>query len=268
MDISLLLGYTGAVLTGLALGLLGGGGALLSIPVLVYLFHIEASVATGYSLFLVGVTALSGAVQNIRNHTVDYKVTLSYGIPSLLTVFSVRRFVIPAMPDILFRIGTYPVDKNHFILLVFCIVLFGAAYKMIRANEEEELASVEGKIYYFNLGLYAIVIGGFLGLVGAGGGFLIIPALVYFAKLPMKKAVGTSLVLVAVNSFIGFMGDLAGSHQIDWIFLLTFAGFSISGILAGGYFSRFIRGNQLKKSFGWFILLIGIYMLVKETFLK
>ncbi len=268
MDISMILGYTGAVLTGLALGLLGGGGALLSIPVLVYLFHIEASVATGYSLFLVGVTALSGAVQNIRNHLVDYKVTLYYGIPSLLTIFSVRRFVIPAMPDILFEVGGFPVDKNHFILLIFCIVLFGAAYKMIRAKEEDETTVGEGKISYTLLIFYAIIIGGFLGLVGAGGGFLIIPALVYLAKLPIKKAIGTSLVLIAVNSFIGFMGDLAGASSIDWLFLLTFAGFSISGILMGGYLSRFIRGNQLKKSFGWFILLIGVYMVMKETFLK
>ncbi len=264
MDIFLILGYIGAILTGLVLGLLGGGGALLSIPVLVYLFHLPASVATGYSLFLVGITASSGAVQNIRKKLVDYYAVLYYGVPSTLTVYCMRRFAIPALPKQIFTIGSFTLDKNHLILFVLSIVMFGAAYKMITTRHEEEKDAPAGSIDRIQLALYAVLIGGFLGLVGAGGGFLMVPALIYFAHLPMRKALGTSLVLVAANSFIGFLGDVHSNANMDWKFLFLFSAFSIAGVFTGTYLQRHIRAEQLKKYFGWFILLVAVFMVVKE----
>lgn len=264
MDIYLILGYIGAVLTGLVLGLLGGGGALLSIPVLVYLFHLPASLATGYSLFLVGITASSGAVQNIRKKLVDYHAVLYYGVPSTLTVYGMRRFVIPALPEQIFTIGSFTLDKNHLILFVLSIVMFGAAYKMITTEHEEEKEAPAGGINRVQLALYAVLIGSFLGLVGAGGGFLMVPALIYFAHLPMRRALGTSLVLVAANSFIGFLGDVHSNANMDWKFLLLFSAFSIAGVFTGTYLQRHIHAGQLKKYFGWFILLVAVLMVVKE----
>lgn len=263
MEINIILGYTGAVLTGLVLGLLGGGGALLSIPVLVYLFHIDATLATAYSLFLVGTTAFSGAFQNLRKKNVNLKIAAVYGVPSLIAVYTMRRFVIPALPDVLLTIGSFSLSKNLLILSVLSVVMFGAGIKMIRDGGKQD-APAEGSVNYFRLAGYAFLVSAFLGLVGAGGGFLMTPALLYFGKLDMKKAVGTSLVLVSVNSYIGFLGDLSSNAVMDWSFLLTFAAFSIGGIVLGTYLTNFIDGSKLKKSFGWFVLAVGVFIIVKE----
>lgn len=258
----------GAVATGLVLGLLGGGGALLSIPVLVYLFHIEASIATGYSLFVIGIAASSGALQNIRRRYVDYNAALYYGIPSVITVYIVRRFVIHELPTVFFHIGSFAVTKDRFILFLLSTVMFGMAYKMLIADKFETETEKEHSINHPLLILYAVIVGCFLGLVGAGGGFLMTPALVYFANLNMKKAIGTSLLLVAVNSFIGFLGDVHSSVSMNWRFLLVFSAFCVSGVLLGSYWGHFIDNQKLKKGFGWFIIITGIYIWVRETVMR
>lgn len=266
MDLLGFLGYAGAFLTGLVLGLLGGGGALLSIPVLVYFFKIEASLATGYSLFLVGVTALIGAFQNIRKQNVDYNAALYYGVPSVITVYATRRFLMPNLPKVFFTINGVTVDKNHFILGLLCIVMFMAAYKMINTQNTDAQPEV-GK-NHAKLALYAVLIGSFLGLVGAGGGFLMVPALIYFAGVQPKKAIGTSLLLVSTNSFIGFLGDLTAKIPIDYKFLGVFCIFSVSGVYLGIYLSHFIHNNKLKAWFGWFILAVAVLMVIKEIFFR
>lgn len=264
MDFYLVLGYAGAVLTGFVLGLLGGGGALFSIPALVYLFGIDATVATGYSLFLVGIAAVSGTLQNIRKKLVDYRATVYYGVPSMLAVYVVRRFLIHRLPEVIFTAGSYTIDKNHFILTLLAVAMFGVAYSMITGKNSNTKTQVPHDTHLPTLVFYASVTGAFVGMVGAGGGFLIIPVLVYFANLPMKKAVGTSLLLVAINSFVGFAGDLGGNPHMDWPFLLTFSGFSVAGVLAGIYVSHFVDGHRLKKWFGWFVLAVAVYILIKE----
>ena len=261
-----ILGYAANYLLGLYLGLLGGGGALLSIPILVYLFKIEPTVATGYSLFLIAVSALSGAVQNIRKKHVDYPVALYYGLPSVLTIFLMRWFVVPHLPAVIFTIDSYYLDKNHFILFVLTIVMILAAYKMVQPGEETS-DDPPHQTNYLRLGVYAIFIGAFLGLVGSGGGFLMVPALIYFANLSPKKAIGTALVLVAVNSFIGFIGDVLRPHNtFDWKFLLTFSFFSIGGVLIGHQLTGRFDNEKLKKYFGWFIFIIAMIMIAKEVF--
>jgi uncharacterized protein len=265
MDIMHILGYLAALFTGFVLGLLGGGGALLSIPVLVYLFKIEPTVATGYSLFLIGFSALSGVVQNIRKKHVDYNAALYYGIPSVITVFVVRRFVMPNLPSVIFTAGAYQLDKNHLILAVLCIVMFLAAYKMINANPPAG-ENVKHKTNHLNLAVYAIIIGAFLGLVGAGGGFLMVPALIYFANLTPKKAIGTSLLLVSVNSFIGFIGDLRSHNSFDWKFLLAFTAVATCGVLLGHQAAGKFDNEKLRKYFGWFIFIVAMIMIAKELF--
>lgn len=264
MELPFILGYAGALLTGIVLGILGGGGALLSIPVLVYFFHIDAGIATGYSLFLIGVTALSGAVRNIMKRNVDFRLAVFYGIPSLIAVYVMRRFLMPGLPDIIFSGSLFTLDKNHLILFVLSAVMFVVGYKMIKEEKKIQTA-VAGEIDYLRMISYAVLIGAFLGFVGAGGGFLMTPVLIYFGKLPMKKAVGTSLLLVSCNSFIGFLGDLGGNHPMDWIFLLTFSGFSIAGVFLGVYLANFVDEKRLKKAFGWFMLALGAIIIAKEV---
>jgi uncharacterized membrane protein YfcA len=264
ITLPLVLGYAGAVFTGLILGLLGGGGALLSIPVLVYFFHMDATAATGYSLFLVGVTATSGALHNVRRKAVDYKAALYYGIPSVTTVYLFRRFIVHRLPDIIFSTSYFTLTRDHLILFFLCLVMFGVAYRMITATEEAEMEE-NHTINHPVLALYAVVIGCFIGLVGAGGGFLMTPALTHFANLNIKKAIATSLLLVAVNSFIGFLGDMHSNLRMDWHFLLVFSVFSISGVLLGSYLNHRIHGLVLKKAFGWFVLGIAFIIIAKET---
>lgn len=259
------MGYAGAMLTGLVLGLLGGGGAMFSIPVLVYLFHIPPSVATGYSLFLVGVTAMSGAIQNTRHNLVDFKAALYYGIPSVITVYVIRRFVIHSLPDILWQTANFTLHKDDAILMLLAVVMMLVGVKMITEKPKVQTGEEpEHKMNFPVLILIAVLIGAFVGVAGAGGGFLMTPALIYFANLHMKKAIGTSLVLVSVNSFLGFAGDLGASPHMDWIFLLKFSGFSIAGVFIGSYFSSRVNGLKLKNAFGWFMVLMGVYIAVRE----
>ncbi|HWB63130.1 MAG TPA: sulfite exporter TauE/SafE family protein [Chitinophagales bacterium] len=267
MEIAHIFGYIGALCTGLVLGLMGGGGGLLAIPILVYLFGVEASVATGYSLFLVALTASSGAFQNIRKKMVDYHAAFYYGLPSVITLYIMRRYVMPAIPKALFTVGNYTVQKNQLILFALAIVMFAAAYKMI-TSDNDVITDEPHKANKLKLATLAVVIGSFLGLVGAGGGFLVMPSLIYFANLPPKKAVGTALVIVSVNSLIGFIGDLGTHTAFNWSFLLTFSFFSISGVFIGHYLAGFIHNHLLKKYFGWFILVVGIWIVIKEAFLS
>lgn len=265
MEISHVFGYLGAILIGIILGLSGGGGALIATPVLVYLFHIEPFVATGYSLFLVAISASIGAVQNIRKQTVDYNAALFYGIPSVITVYLIRRFVIPNLPSTIISTQYFSVSKNHLLLFILAVVMFGAAYKMI-TDDSQPVADEKREPNRLMLVLYAVLIGSFLGLVGAGGGFLIVPVLVYLGNVPLKKAVGTSLVLVSINSIIGFTGDLHSNTNMDWKFLFTFAAFSVGGVLIGTYLSNFVEPQKLRKYFGWFILIVAIYIVAREAF--
>ncbi|MGB5369931.1 MAG: sulfite exporter TauE/SafE family protein [Flavobacteriaceae bacterium] len=261
-----ILGYIGALLIGVVLGLIGGGGSILTVPVFVYLLYINPVVATAYSLFVVGVSSLVGALQNIRKGLVDFKTAIVFAIPAFIAVYATRKYMVPAIPDELFTVGGFLVTKDIGIMVFFALIMLMASYSMIKGkckNCDDENAVVE---YNFPLiVLEGFVVGVITGIVGAGGGFLIIPALVMLAKLPMKKAVATSLLIIAIKSLIGFIGDVE-NLDIDWAFLFRFTALSVVGIFLGVWLNKFIDGNRLKKSFGWFVLLMGIYILFKELF--
>ena len=263
MDIQQLLGYFGALLIGVVLGLIGGGGSILTVPILVYLMFVNPVTATAYSLFIVGVTALVGAIRNIQKGLVDFKTAIVFAIPAFIAVYSTRKYLVPAIPEELFSIGSFVMTKNIAIMLFFAIIMLVASVSMIRNKRSE--TDVESVITY-NIPLIIIegfVVGVLTGIVGAGGGFLIIPALVLFAKLPMKKAVATSLLIIAIKSLIGFIGDIE-NLDIDWSFLIRFTVISVAGIFLGIYLSKFINGKSLKKSFGWFVLIMAVYIVWKE----
>ncbi|WP_026915933.1 sulfite exporter TauE/SafE family protein [Christiangramia portivictoriae] len=264
MDILEILGYFGALLIGVVLGLIGGGGSILTVPVLVYLMAINPVTATAYSLFVVGTSALVGALRNIPKKLIDFRTAVVFSIPAFIAVYLTRMYVVPAIPEKIFSIGGLMITKNIGIMLFFAIIMVIASISMITQKRSVDTPEVQKVQYNYPLIiLEGIVVGLLTGIVGAGGGFLIIPALVLLAKLPMKKAVATSLLIIAFKSLIGFIGDVQ-NLDIDWPFLLIFTGISIGGIWLGVYLNKFIDGKKLKKGFGWFVLVMGIYIILSE----
>ncbi len=258
-----IVGYFGALIIGFTLGLLGGGGSILAVPIFVYILYINPVVATAYSLFVVGVTSGIGAIRNYSKGMIDLKTGVIFATPAFLAVYLTRKYLVPAIPDHLFQIGNFVLTKDMGIMLFFALIMGFAAVSMIRKKTPQEEGLEEVQYNFPLIFLEGILIGVLTGIVGAGGGFLIIPALVLLAKLPMKKAVGTSLMIISIKSLIGFLGDV-GNIEINWIFLLSFTSLSILGIFIGIYFSNFISNKKLKKSFGWFVLVMAFYILFKE----
>lgn len=276
-----IIGYIGAILMGLSLGLIGGGGSILTVPILVYLFQVDAVLATAYSLFIVGLTSLVGSVSHMRLGNIHWRTAIVFGIPSIISVFLTRSYVVPMIPDPIFTFGesvnggaAFVLTKSVGLLLLFAMIMVMAAYSMIKPAKKEVVSAVNSSVAEldaptFNYPLIlaeGAIVGLVTGLVGAGGGFLIIPALVLLAKLPMKKAVGTSLMIIAAKSLIGFVGDISGDEVIDWNFLAVFSAIAVVGILLGSWLSKRIPGEKLKPAFGWFVLVMGTYIIIKELF--
>lgn len=256
--------YIFAALIGTSLGLIGAGGSILTVPVLVYLAGIDPVLATAYSLFVVGSSSLVGGIRNFRKGLVDLKTAAVFGGPAILSVYLTRALVMPSLPETLWSSGGFELTKGTGLLVLFAVLMVATSISMLKERKPREIDHID-RGYNFPLILAEGVGVGFItGLVGAGGGFLIIPALVLIAGLEMKTAIGTSLLIIAAKSLIGFAGDVQAGSNIDWPFLLVFTGFSITGIFAGMRLTRMIDGEKLRKGFGWFILVMGIYMLVKE----
>ena len=257
-------GYIASVLIGVSLGLIGSGGSILTVPVLVYLFSVDAVAATAYSLFIVGFTAAMGSMEYFRKGMVNVKTAIVFGIPSIIAVFLTRAYIVPAIPKVVFSIGDFVVTKSILLLLLFAVLMVFSAYSMIKKSTVK--SDVEGpqKFNYPVILLEGAVVGVITGLVGAGGGFLIIPALVLLSKLPMKEAVCTSLVIIAAKSLIGLFGE-SGETFINWLLISKVTAFAAIGIFIGIFLSKKIDGARLKPIFGWFVLAMGIYIILKET---
>ncbi len=262
-----ILGYALAAIVGVSLGLIGSGGSILTVPILVYVMAVNPVLATAYSLFIVGSTALVGGVQSAIQKRVDFKTVFIFGIPSIAAVYATRMWLVPLIPHELFSIGSLVITKPIALMLLFAAVMIVASVTMIRPGKNKETDENTPLSYnYPMILLEGTVVGILTGLVGAGGGFLIIPALVLLARMPMKLAVGTSLFIIAAKSLIGFIGDLQGSQVIEWKLLGGFTVFAVIGIFIGIVLSKKIPGENLKKAFGWFVLLMGIYIFIKEIF--
>ncbi len=263
-----IIGYFLAALVGISLGLIGGGGSILMVPILVYVFGLNPVTATSYSLFIVGSTSLVGAFNNYRKGQVSIQTALLFGLSSISTVFITRKLLMPAVPDVLGTIGRMEIKKPMVIMVLFAVLMLMASVAMIRSKKDaESTENQQQKPAIGKLLLYGILIGLATGFLGAGGGFLIIPALVLLLNMPMKKAIGTSLLIIALNSLIGFTGDI-GQIDIRWSFLLLVAAIAITGIFIGGALAKKIPGAKLKHAFGWFVLVMGIYIFLKELFFR
>jgi uncharacterized membrane protein YfcA len=265
MDI---VGFVLATVVGISLGLIGSGGSILTVPILVYVMGVNPVLATAYSLFIVGATSLVGGVQSSLHKNVDFKTVLVFGLPSIAAVYATRMWLVPYIPAELFTVGSFVVTKSIGLMLLFALVMIFASVSMILPSMDKAVdENIPLSYNYPMILLEGALVGVLTGLVGAGGGFLIIPALVLLAKLPMKLAVGTSLFIIAAKSLVGFIGDLQGSQVIDWKLLGAFTAFAVAGVVIGLLFSKKIHGEKLKRGFGWFVLVMGIYIVVKEIFL-
>jgi len=254
------LGYVAAIGIGLILGMLGGGGSILSIPVLVYLFAIEPVRATAYSLFIVGATSVVGVIPKYRSNLVNLQAGIVFGLPSVLTIFITRKWFIPLIPETVLTVSTFMMTKRMLILVLFAVLMLLASIPMIRGGE---LTADRPRIHPGPLAALGLFTGFITGVVGAGGGFLIIPALVFLAGLPFKVAGGTSLLIIAANSLIGFIGDVL-NLEMNWRFLLSITFLAVLGILLGTKLSQHVSNENLRKAFGWFVIVVGSFILLKE----
>lgn len=253
-------GYLASIIIGLSLGLIGGGGSILTIPILVYLFKIDPKLATSYSLFIVGITALSGCFSHYKMGNLKIKSALYFAVPSVFSILIIREVIFLKIPDVLFTIDEFHVTKNFLIMIILAVLMMAASLSMIIKSKKR----ISTTTNYLQLALIGAVVGIITGFLGAGGGFLIIPALLFFANLPMKQAVGTSLLIIFINSSIGFVGDLYIGTPIDYPFLLSILSMAFLGMLIGTQLSKRMDGNKLKPIFGWFVLVMGIYIIIKE----
>jgi uncharacterized membrane protein YfcA len=265
-DLLTIFGLLSSTVIGISLGLIGGGGSILTVPVLVYLFNVDPVLATAYSLFIVGLSSLVGAFPKYKAGMIDLKTALVFGVPSIIAVFLTRKVLVPAIPATLFEIAGVSVSKALAMMILFAVLMVAASVSMIRDKKKEEQATDEPRVFnYPMILLEGAVVGVLTGLVGAGGGFLIIPALVMLSKLPMKQAVGTSLLIIAAKSLIGFTGDvMENAAQMDWTLLSVVTALAVVGIFIGNQLSKKVDGAALKKGFGWFVLVMGIYIIIKE----
>ncbi|PWJ58687.1 hypothetical protein CLV98_10352 [Dyadobacter jejuensis] len=263
-----ILGYIASLFIGISLGLIGGGGSILTVPVLVYLLGVGPVQATAYSLFIVGLTSLVGAFPKYRQGLVDLKTAVIFGLPAIASVYATRKFIVPAIPHHLFSLGNLEITKSVFIMVLFALLMLAASISMIREKKEETGISEQKMTYNFPLILLeGALVGVLTGLVGAGGGFLIIPALVLLSKLPIKMAVGTSLLIIGAKSLIGFTGDLANSNM-NWTLLAVVTSLAMIGFFLGNGLSKRVSAQKLKGGFGWFVLAMAVYILINEIFLQ
>ena len=260
------IGYFFAILIGIILGLIGAGGSILAVPVFTYLFLIDEKLATGYSLFVVGFSALLGSLKQFQKGNINFEIVFIFGLPAILSVTAVRSFLIPVLPDVLFQIGDMSITRRMGVLGLFAIIMLPAAYSMIKVPKYNVPRKSSKRLGYNYLLIIVegIIIGGVTGFVGAGGGFLIIPALIFLTKINIKTAIGTSLVIVTLKSLIGFFLGDSLLMPIDWSFLLPFTCFALFGVFIGNYLGNYFGNSKLRKLFGYFIFVMAGFIIYME----
>lgn len=259
-----LLGFTASFLMGITLGVMGGGGSILTVPIMVYLFSMTPTLAAGYSLFVVGFTALIGSLFYIRRGDVDFKTGTTFALPSVIGVNFSRGFILPRMPQELFKIGDFVLTKEVFVMAAFAVLMIAASVSMIKKRAERMPMNAHPALQLLIVGIQGLVVGAIAGFVGAGGGFLIIPALVLLAGLHMRVAIGTSLMIIAVQSLLGFAGDVARGIEVNWTLLQLVSISACAGIIAGSAIAHKIKEQKLKVAFGWFVLILGSGIFIEQ----
>lgn len=276
MELSLIFGYALAIVVGLLLGLLGGGGSILALPIFVYLFGINPILATTYSLFVIGVSSLFGTYKCVKSNSINYNALIYFGFSSVISVLLTRMYLIDLIPESIFLFG-FELSKGKVVLIFFSLIMLGAGYSLIFVDNvtknEIENCETNDKVIgnskiknIFSLSFQGLIDGAITGIVGAGGGFLIVPALVFVSKLDIRIAISTSLAIISLKTIIGFLGSLNKSPNIDYIFLSIFTFLAILGMVVGIKLSKKLNPDALKKYFGIFVIICAIYILLKELY--
>jgi uncharacterized membrane protein YfcA len=263
------LGFPAMVLMGVVLGTIGAGGSILVVPILVYLFGVAPSIATGYSLVIVGTTALAAAVAYVRRGQSDPRMALVFGFPAIVAVYLTRRLLFPAIPDPVFASGGIVLSKDAAVMVLFAGFALVAAASMLRGSRDAE-AQATRRGASLDIPLLASLgfgVGILTGLVGAGGGFMILPVLVLFGGLPMKVAIGTDLIIIAAKSLLGFVGEMQAVEELDYGFVGLITLLPLAGMALGTYLNRLLPASVLRTAFGWFVLAMGGFIVVREVFL-
>ncbi|MFT5170319.1 MAG: putative membrane protein YfcA [Candidatus Marinamargulisbacteria bacterium] len=265
-----LIGFSLAIVMGLILGLLGGGGSILTVPILVYFFGVSAVMATGYSLLVVGLTSLVGAARYYKDDLIDFRIAFLFSVPSMVGVFISRKFLLPALPDAV-SLFSSTVTKDQFIMGIFALLVLAISGFMFKAKEVDRSIEKERPALSKKSDFAIIIVGAFLmacltGFVGAGGGFMIVPALMLLANVPLRKAIATSLVIISFKSLAGFVGDLSEGLPFDWHFLSIFIGITMIGVFLGAVLNKRIPAPILRKGFAYFVFVMGLFIVVNEIF--
>jgi uncharacterized protein len=264
-----IIAYILSLFVGITLGLVGAGGSILTLPILVFVVGIEPQYATIYSSFVVGITSLVGTVRNILKKQLHLLSAFVFFIPSLLMMLLVKRYIMPEIPDELYEFESIILTKDIALMIFFAIIMMLASVNMIRGNQfsadNQDIKDIN--FNYKSISLQGAIVGILTALLGVGGGFLIVPALVTYAKLPIRLTIGTSLLIITFNSLSAFLFDfLEIEYALDWQFLIIFTIISVIGFFVGIWLSKFIKAGQLKKGFGYFILFMAFYTLAKQIF--
>src|SRR5690554_2576757 len=263
-----IIGYFGALFIGMFMGLTGSGGSVLSVPILAYLFGHDEKTATAYSLFIVGMTALFGSFKVLKGKSLSPESVVFFGLPSIIGVVIVRRVLLPLMPDTIFSILGFEFSRRMFIFGLFTLMMLLSAYSMLHKSKLRISHFSRKTVHGSLMAIGGFLLGIFVGLIGAGGGFIMVPALMIVARLSIKKSIGTSLVIVCLNCLVAFiLGDFF-TMEPDWNFLFVFVSISFIGILIGGILTDKIDGQKLKVIFGYFILMIAMLVFLMEFVLN
>jgi len=259
-----IIGYILAIFVGLSLGLVGSGGSILTVPLLVYFFGISPEIATSYSLFIVGSVSGLGAFFKFRKGEVNLRIAFLFGVTSIITVFLTRKFIFPAIPDILLSAGGFQLTKSFVLMMLFALlILFSSIY--VLKDKQDHRTPLPVQTSLFTLIVWGLLIGLITGFLGAGGGFLIVPVLMFLFNAPIKVATGTSLTIIAANTLLGGLGDL-GHISLDWGLLLMLLLITTSGLIIGMAVSKRIDSQKLSRAFGWFLMLMAVTIILLELF--
>lgn len=259
MSMFALAGYSLVMIMGVTLGLIGAGGSILAVPILVYFFGVKPVIATGYSLLIVGCTAFVGASNYWKSGAVHLKKAVAFAVPAMISVLLTRLIVIPAIPEAILG-----VSKDSIIMTLFSLLMLMAAASMLKPPSKGDECSTENSAQSTRLILGSSIVGVLTGMVGAGGGFLIIPSLITIFKFNIKEAIGTSLTVISINSLVGFNGDLANGIPMDWVLLSAFLSMTIIGVLVGTALGKRVDGSHLKKLFAIFLVILSVVIVLSE----
>lgn len=257
--------------------MLGGGGSILALPIFVYIFGINPILATSYSLFVVGISSLFGTFKCYKTKLIEYKTILTFGLASIISVFLTRKYLIELIPENV-NLAFFEVEKGKLILLLFSILMLSAGISLIRSRDKqnnkdvnlgiksniEQITKKPTKFKSFILIIQGIIDGVITGIVGAGGGFLIVPILVLINKMDVKLAIGTSLAIISLKTIVGFIGSINQNSNFDYSFLITFTALALFGIFIGLRIGNNVDSEKLKKYFGYFVIICAIFIILKE----